>query len=85
MQELSGTVVFNLIIKQDGQAHVAGSSVHVVRHPQLGPETLEFHVTRKSDGRDLDMRVHLIGADRAELQCQNCGSENPGTELARTK
>ncbi len=82
---LSGTAVFNVVIKKEGKAHVAGSAVDAVRDPRVDGATLTFHVTRKSDDRDLVMVVHRAGEDKARLQCQTCGADSPVADLVKSR
>jgi|CZKL01.1.fsa_nt_gi hypothetical protein len=83
--ELGGTVVFNLIKKENGKARIAGSDTHVLMHPQLAGDTLTFQVIRNSDLRQLEMKVQLETSGKAKLQCLNCG-ENPAVaELVRVQ
>ncbi len=51
--ELGGPVVFNIVIKEKGQARVAGSDAHVLMHARLDGSTLSFQVVRASDSRKL--------------------------------
>jgi hypothetical protein len=81
--ELGGTVVFNLIKKEDGQARVIGSTTHLLMHPRLDGSTLSFQVVRPSDSRELQMTVKLESDGKAELRCLNCGMDTPLAELVR--
>jgi hypothetical protein len=81
--ELGGTVVFNVIRKENGQARVVGSSTHVLMHPKLEGNTLSFEVVRQSDLRELQMTVKLESEGKAKLQCLNCGEDAPVAEIVR--
>lgn len=81
--ELGGTVVFNIVIKQKGQARVAGSDAHVLMHTRLEGSTLSFQVVRASDSRKLQMTVTHDADGKTRLRCLNCGADTPVAELVR--
>lgn len=83
--QLGGTVVFNLIKKENGQARVAGSDTHVLMHPHLEGSLLSFDVIRASDLKELQMRVRLVADGKAELHCVNCGEEAPIAPLTKAR
>jgi len=83
--ELGGTLVLNLIKKEEGeQVHVAASEAHVLLRPQLNGNTLLFQV-RKIDGSgDLrDFRVTLTPEGKARIHCTNCGADAPQVDMDR--
>ena len=83
--ELAGTVVFNLILRDGGAPHVAGSMVHLVTHPHLEGRSLTFQIKRPSDARQLEMTVTLIDDNKASIHCQGCGADSPISELTRSR
>jgi len=83
--ELAGTVVFNMIMRDGGAAHVGGSMVHLVTHPHLEGRNLTFLIKRPSDAKVLEMTVTLIDDDKASIHCQNCGADTPISELIRSR
>ncbi len=83
--ELGGTVVFNLIKKENGQVRVIGSTTHLLMHPRLDGSTLSFQVVRPSDSRELQMTVKLESDGKAQLRCLNCGTDTPLAELVRER
>ena len=83
--ELGGTVVFNLIKKENGNARVAGSDAHLLVHPRLDGASLSFRVVRGSDSRELEMTMMLESDGKAQLRCLNCGADTPVAELTRAQ
>lgn len=81
---LEGTIVFNVVIKEGGQAHVAGHDAHVMIHVRVEQNALTFQVIRSSDGRELHLTMRLTGDGRAQLECGDCGGP-PATDLLRIK
>jgi len=82
---LDGTVLFNVIVKEDGQAHVAGGDTHVLMHLEFNGDTLSFQVVRKSDSKELHFAVKLESEGKAQLKCVNCGPDPVVAELVRER
>lgn len=82
--QLGGTVVFNMIIKQDSTAHVVESDAHVLMHPRLEGDTLSFQVRRASDAKLLQIAAKFVDSERLELRCVNCG-DGPTAELVKSR
>jgi hypothetical protein len=82
--QLGGTVVFNLVIKQDSIAHVVESDAHVLMHPRLEGDTLSFEVLRASDAKLLQIATKFVDSEKLELRCVNCG-DGPTAELLKSR
>ena len=81
---LEGTIVFNVVSRDGGQAHVIGHDAHVLTHVRLDAGTLAFQVIRRSDSREMHLTMHLTDDGNARLECADCGG--PGlTALVRIK
>ena len=82
--DLQGTIVFNVVSRDGGQARVIGHDAHVLTHVRLDDSALAFEVIRLGDSRDLHLTMRLTDDGNASLQCADCGG--PGsTELVRIK
>ncbi len=82
--ELQGTIVFNVVARDSGEAHVIGHDAHALTHVNLNDGTLAFHVIRLGDARELHLTMKLTDDSKAVLECADCGG--PGaTELSRIK
>ena len=83
--ELGGTVVFNMVSREDGSARVIGSEAHVLMHPHIDGETLSFQVKQTRNNRELQVAVTITAACKAQLRCLNCGEDSPAAELVRAR
>jgi hypothetical protein len=83
--ELSGSVVFNVIVKKEGKVYIAGSDAHVLSHVLLNGDTLTFQVIRHSDSKELQITMHLTGDGQAQLQCVTCGKDSPIAAMVRSR
>jgi len=83
--KLGGTVVFNMVSRENGTPQVVGSAVHMVTHPSLDGNTLSFQVKRASDAKQLQIAVVLIGSDKMKMQCVNCGDDSTSAELVKSR
>ena len=82
--ELQGTIVFNVVARNGGEAHVIGHDAHALTHVNLNGSTLAFQVIRLGDARELHLTMKLTDDSKAVLECADCGG--PGaTELSRIK
>jgi hypothetical protein len=75
--DLAGTIVFNVVSRDNGEARVIGHDAHVLTHVHLDDSMLAFHVIRLGDGRELHLSMHLTDDGRAQLQCADCGGPSP--------
>ncbi len=82
--ELAGTIVFNVVSRDGGEAHVIGHDAHALTHVRLDNHTLAFQVIRLGDGRELHLTMHLSGDEKAQLQCADCGGPSP-VDLLRVR
>lgn len=82
--DLEGTIVFNVVARDGGEAHVIGHDAHVLTHVNLNDGTLAFHVIRLGDSRELHLTMRQTSDGKAVLECADCGG--PGaTELLKIK
>jgi hypothetical protein len=83
--QLGGTLVLNIIEKEDGgAARIKAREPHVLVHPQLDGNTLSFGV-RKIDGSSdlLNFTVELTPEGKARIHCINCGADAPVVDMSR--
>ncbi len=71
--DLQGTIVFNVVAREDGPARVIGHDAHVLTHVRVEDNTLAFHVIRSGDSRELSMTLHRLEDNKAQLECPDCG------------
>lgn len=81
---LSGTVVLNIIEKEDGAAHVVATEPHTLMKPHVEGEVLTFQF-KKPGGDLLDFAVKRTADGEATIHCENCGADAPTVGLARAK
>ena len=82
--ELGGTLVLNLIKKENGQARIVAVEPHVLLNPRREGDRLAFQC-RKLNGGVLDFSVKFVAADKATIHCLNCGPDAPTVEMVRAK
>lgn len=80
--DLQGTIVFNVVARENGEAHVIGHDAHVLTHINLSDGTLAFHVIRLGDSSELHLTIKLTADNKAVLECADCGGP-VSTEIAR--
>ena len=82
--QLGGTLVLNIIEREDGGARIRAREPHVLVHPQLDGNTLSFGV-RKIDGSSdlLNFTVALTPDGKARIHCTNCGADAPTVDMSR--
>jgi len=81
--ELGGTLVLNVVLKQDGHAaHVAAMEPHVLVHPRLDGNLLTFGV-RKPNGDLMTFTVALTPEGKARIHCTTCGADAPQVDMTR--
>jgi hypothetical protein len=83
--QLSGTLVLNIIRKEDGgQPHVAATEPHVLVDPHLEGNALSFGVRKiNGSGNLLRFMVALTPEGRARIHCTNCGKDAPFVDMER--
>jgi hypothetical protein len=82
--DLGGTVVLNIIQKENGQPHVVAMEPHVLLNPHVDGDVLSFQF-RKLQGGMLDFTVKLSAAGKATIHCSNCGADAPTVDLVRAQ
>jgi hypothetical protein len=80
--ELGGTLVLNLVEKQDGQARVAAIEPHVLVRPRVDGKQLTFGV-RRPDGDLVNFTVALTPEGKARIHCTDCGADAPVVDMTR--
>jgi hypothetical protein len=80
--ELGGTLVLNVVEKENGQARVAATEPHVLVHPRIEGNLLSFGV-KKPDGDLINFTVVLTPEGKARIHCTNCGAEAPVVDMTR--
>ncbi len=84
--ELGGTLVLNVVEKQDGQARVAATEPHVLVHPRLDGSTLSFEIRKIDGSRDLvNFTVVLTPEGKARIHCLDCGADAPVVDMTRAQ
>ena len=79
---LQGTIVFNVVARDNGMARVIGHDAHVLTHVNVNGANLAFHVIRHGDSRELHLTMERTADNQAVLECADCGG--PGaTSLTR--
>lgn len=71
--DIEGTIVFNVVARDGGEAHVIGHDAHVMTHIQANDGAIQFQVIRHSDGRDMHLTLRLKEDGAAQLECGDCG------------
>jgi hypothetical protein len=85
---LGGTLVLDIIQREDGHPHVIAQEPHVLVNPQVDGNKLSFDVRmQKRDGSVKVARfVVLLKSDgKASLHCVNCGPDAPVVEMAKNR
>jgi hypothetical protein len=80
--ELGGTLVLNVVEKEDGQARVTAIEPHVLVHPRLDGNLLSFGV-RKPDGDLFNFTVTLTREGKARIHCTDCGADAPVVDMTK--
>ncbi len=81
---LEGTLVLNIIKREDGQARVVAHEPHVLVHPRLEGLTLSFQLKRlDASSPMMDFTVRLKTGGSATIHCLNCGEDAPVVEITK--
>jgi len=81
---LEGTLVLNIINREDGQARVVAHEPHVLVHPRLEGPTLSFQLKRlDASSPMMDFTVTLKAGGSATIHCLNCGKDAPVVEITK--
>jgi hypothetical protein len=82
---LGGTVVFNLVEREDGgMPHVVSIQPHVLLEPQVDGTTLTFQIMRRNRSEStMQFTVGLDGDGKARIHCLNCGPDAPLAEIIK--
>jgi hypothetical protein len=82
--KLAGTIVFNVVSRDSGEARVIGHDAHALTHVRLDDSALGFHVIRLGDGRQLHLTMRMSDDGKAQLRCADCGGPSQ-VDLLRVK
>jgi len=88
--KLQGTVVFNIINREDpNHPSILGSQELVLLNPSLAGNVFSFQVKRQSDegaesGEMVTCRLSLTGHDEGLFKCLN-GADSPEVKMVRGK
>ncbi|HUV69307.1 MAG TPA: hypothetical protein VMW15_06565 [Terracidiphilus sp.] len=82
--DLGGTLVLDIIKKEDGQVHIVALEPHTLLNPRGDSGILTFQCKRLNGGM-LNISVKHVAADRATIHCLNCGQDAPTVEMVREK
>ena len=81
---LAGTLVVNIINRQDGRARVVAGEPHVLVRPSLKGRTLSFQLKRLDAASPMmDFTVTLTAQDTAKIHCRNCGEDAPVVQMTK--
>jgi hypothetical protein len=82
--ELGGTLVLNIVEKQEGQARAVAGEPHVLVHPRVEGKVLSFGVKKIDKSGDLlNFTVALTPEGKARIHCLNCGVDAPVVDMDR--
>lgn len=84
--QLGGTIVLDMVSREDGTPHVIASEPHVLLNPQVKDGALTFYVKNKRpSGASFvaTFTVTLQPHGKANVHCTNCGPNAPTVELVR--
>jgi len=79
---LGGTVVLNIIERENGAAHVVATEPHTLVNPHVEGEVLTFQF-KKPDGDLLDFAVKRNADGEVTIHCVNCSADAPTVSLTR--
>ncbi|MGB6688379.1 MAG: hypothetical protein WBE76_11105 [Terracidiphilus sp.] len=85
---LGGTLVLDIIQREDGQPRVIAQEPHVLVRPQVDGRKLSFDVRmQKRDGsvRVASFVVTRESDSKVSLHCVNCGPDAPVVEMAKNE
>jgi hypothetical protein len=72
---LGGTLVLNIVSREDGTARVIAAEPHVLLNPRVDGSTLSFEAMRLDRSQEpMRFTVTLGGNGKAEIHCVNCGN-----------
>ena len=81
---LAGTLVVNIINREDGRARVVAGEPHVLVRPSLEGRTLSFQLKRLDAASPMmDFTVTLTTQDTAKIHCRNCGEDAPVVQMTK--
>jgi hypothetical protein len=84
--DVNGTIVFHIVLKKDGPAHVGSTEPHTMINPHVDGNTLKFQVIRGNGSHEvLDMSVKKMADDKMDFHCSNCGATGTQAELEKMK
>ena len=82
--QLSGTLVLNLIKKENGgPARIAAVESHALVSPRVEANTLDFAVRKHGSGDLIKFTVSMAADGTARIHCTSCGDSAPVVEIAK--
>ena len=82
---LAGAIVFNIVVHDGGQTHIAGHDAHTLLNLRIDGDMLRFQVIRRTDNLKLEMTAHMTADGKATLHCGNCGPDAPRIDITRER
>lgn len=80
---LEGTLVLNIITRDNGSPHIVAREVHVMLRPRTQGDTLAFQVKRiDPSAPPMDFTVLQTSQTTATIHCLNCG-DAPTVEITK--
>ena len=81
---LEGTLVLNIISRDNGQPHIIAHEPHVLMHLRVDRNTLAFQLKR-IDGANvpMDFTLEQTSGSSAKIHCRNCGDDAPVVEMTK--
>ena len=81
---LEGTLVLNIIKREDGQAREVAKEPHVLVRPRIEGHTLSFQLKRiDASSPMMEFTVILATRSKATIHCLNCGEDAPVVEMTK--
>jgi hypothetical protein len=85
---LGGTMVLDIIQREDGQPRVVAQEPHVLLHPQVDGNRLLFDVRMQKRDGSVHVASFVVTREsdaKASLHCVNCGPDAPVVEMAKNE
>lgn len=81
---LEGTLVLNIISRDDGHAHIIAHEPHTLIQPRVDRARLSFRLKRiDGSAAPIDFTAELTAHDHAKIHCLNCGDDAPTVEMIK--
>ncbi|HEY2470224.1 MAG TPA: hypothetical protein VGI45_20670 [Terracidiphilus sp.] len=81
---LEGTLVLNIITRENGGPHVIAHEAHVLLRTRTQGGSLTFQVKRiDASANPMEFTVNQTTADSAKIHCLNCGDHAPTVAITK--